>query len=64
MLLLVLSGCASVERIVTVEVSSCSIVPYINLTDKQIDALLLDELFHSVLIAIDKQSQIIDECKK
>jgi hypothetical protein len=49
---------------VKVEVSNCSVVPYINLTEKQEDALYLDELFHSVLIAIDKQSQIIDECKK
>ncbi len=59
-----MSGCASAERIVKVEVSNCSVVPYINLTEKQEDALYLDELFHSVLIAIDKQSQIIDECKK
>ena len=58
-----LSGCAVEPEIKIVEMSDCSIVPYINLTDKQIDALLLDELFHSVLIAIDKQSQIIDECK-
>lgn len=64
MLIYLVSGCASAERIVKVEVSNCSVVPYINLTEKQEDALYLDELFHSVLIAIDKQSQIIDECKK
>ena len=48
---------------IVTKVSDCSIVPYIKLTDKQIDALLLDELFHSVIVDIDKQSRIIDLCK-
>ena len=59
-----LTGCANAERIVKVEVSNCSIVPYIQLTEKQEDALYLDELFHQLLIDIDRQSQVIDECKQ
>ena len=61
---MLLTGCASEPKVIVTKVSDCSIVPYINLSEKQIDALILDELFHSVLIDIDKQSRIIDECKK
>ncbi len=60
---MLLAGCAVEPKVIVTKVSDCSIVPYIKLTNKQIDALLLDELFHSVIVDIDKQSRIIDLCK-
>ena len=63
MLMSLLSGCASEPRIVKVIESDCNVVPYINVSDKQIDLLLDNDGLHSLLIEIDKQSRIIDGCK-
>lgn len=60
-----LSGCVSaVPSVITVEKVSCSTVPYINLSNSEIDALLLNVELHNLIVDIDKQSRIIDGCKK
>lgn len=58
-----LTGCGSVQtRTVTVIETTCSTVPYIPLSNKDIDKLLDNDLFR-IIDLIDKQSRIIDNCK-
>ena len=57
------NGCASVEKVITITESNCSIVPHIIITDEQFEQMYLDELFRPILIDIDRQSRIIDLCK-
>ena len=51
------------ERIVTVTKVNCATVPYINLTEHQLDMLFKGKELHTLVLDIDKQSRIIDECK-
>ena len=52
------------ERVVTVTKVSCATVPYINLSEHQLDMLFRGKELHTLVLDIDKQSRIIDECKK
>lgn len=61
--MMMLSGCAVEPEIRTVKIPDCSMVPYVELTDEQIDALRLDQLFDNVITRIRQQTQIIDLCK-
>lgn len=51
-------------RVTVVEKVSCSTVPYIELGNKEIDLLLSVAGLEQLIIDIDKQSRIIDDCKK
>ena len=57
---MLLLGCAS-EPIVITKIS-CDVVPYLNLSNAEIDALVEDERLHNLIIRIDKQNRIIDTC--
>lgn len=61
---MLLQGCVSApQQVVTVIKSNCDIVPYINLNDAEIDALIDDARLHDLIIRVDKQNRVIDLCK-
>lgn len=58
-----LTGCAVEPEIRIVKIPDCSMVPYVDLTEEQINALRLDQLFDNVITRIRQQTEIIDLCK-
>ncbi len=61
---MLLQGCVSApQQVVTVMKSNCDIVPYINLNDAEIDALIDDARLHDLIIRVDKQNRVIGLCK-
>lgn len=62
--MMLLQGCVSApNQVVTVIKSNCDIVPYIDLNDAEIDALVDNDELHALIIRIDKQNRVIDLCK-
>lgn len=61
--MVLLSACESAPEVVTVTKSNCDIVPYIDLTEKEIDALIDNAELHGLIIRVDKQNRVIDLCK-
>ena len=51
------------ERVVTVTKISCDSVPYLDLDETEIDAMVADSRLHDLVIRIDRQNRIIDVCK-
>lgn len=62
--MMTLTGCAIEPEIRIVKIPDCSMVPYVDLTEEQIDALRLDQLFDNVITRIRQQTEIIDLCRK
>jgi len=61
---MLLTGCASEPNVKTITVtkSNCLVVPYLDLSDEEIDALVEDIRLHPLIIRIDKQNRILDVC--
>lgn len=61
---MLLLGCVSAPpKVITITKVDCSVIPYIDLSNEEIDLLFDNEFLHDLLVRVDKQNRIIDGCK-